>query len=130
MAVARHVLVIDDDPVIKAILCQTLADTNDYRVEVASNGLEGLKAILRECPDVVLLDVVMPGLDGLEVLKQIRGMHPALPVLMVTGTTDVATFIAAAQRGAFGFIPKPFDPAYVRHLVAAALQNYRAPARC
>lgn len=122
-APARRVLIIDDDPGIVQLLTTFFAtDKPGYAARVALSGEEGLAALLGERPDVVLLDVRMPGMDGLEVLRKIRHFDHRIPVIMVTSTAYPES-AAALANGAFAYIPKPFDFRYIDHLVAAAVEG-------
>ncbi len=87
---------------------------------------QGLDAILRQVPDLVLLDLHMPGLSGLALLKQIRQVAPRLPVIVVTGTKDTSEAAEALRLGAVAYLPKPFGLRYVETLVATFLDSGRA----
>ncbi|MDH3592945.1 MAG: response regulator, partial [Planctomycetota bacterium] len=79
----RHILVIEDDPNIQRAVVDTLA-TGAYRTSCASDGRQGLETALSLEPDLVLLDIMLPGLDGFEVLAELRRARPSLPIIMVT----------------------------------------------
>ncbi|MBN3039125.1 MAG: response regulator [Candidatus Omnitrophica bacterium] len=81
-------------------------ESNDYRVITATNGKEALRKIEEEKPDAVLLDIMMPGISGLEVLKRIRKKDKLLPVFMITAFSDEQRFKEARALGASGFIVK------------------------
>src|SRR5262249_1870157 len=85
----------------------------------ARSGEAGLAALAKHRPDVVLLDISMPGMSGLEVLKRIRLFDASIPVIMVTAAPHQATS-EALRHGAFAYIPKPFDFPYIDHLVRLA----------
>jgi DNA-binding NtrC family response regulator len=121
----KRVLIVDDDPVVAACLTDLLEGDGGCVVEAAANGEDGVSAVLRQRPDLVLLDVTMPGIDGLEALKQIRAFDRSIPVIMVTGTGNLDVLGDSIKQGAFGYIPKPFNVDYVRHFVALALKCYR-----
>jgi two-component system, NtrC family, nitrogen regulation response regulator NtrX len=106
MAKSR-ILVIDDESAIRDSLKMTL-EYEGYEFLGAATGQEGLALIEREGPDLVLLDVKMPGMDGLEVLDRIRAMNEALPVVVVSGHGTISTAVEATKKGAFDFIEKPF----------------------
>ena len=104
-----RVLIVDDSATIRGLL-NRLLDAEGYRVVgqlVSGNGL--LEAIDRTSPNVVCLDYNLPGTDGLELLRQIQGSHPATAVVMITGNTDIHLEDLAAEAGAAGFINKPFS---------------------
>src|SRR6516225_5168026 len=102
-----RILVIDDDAGIREQMKMTLG-YDGYDVSGAATGQEGLALVERELPDLVLLDVKMPGMDGLEVLDRLRSMNDALPVVVVSGHGTISTAVEATKKGAFDFIEKPF----------------------
>jgi CheY-like chemotaxis protein len=116
----KRVLLVDDEPELTDVVREYLQDT--YEVVVANDGPAALAAFRRHRPDVVFLDVNMPGPSGLEVLKQLRQADPTLPVVMVTVDTEIATVQECLRQGAFGYVPKPFDLKYVEHMAALATQ--------
>jgi DNA-binding response OmpR family regulator len=116
----NRVLIIDDDPAIIQLLRSFFeVDQEGYLVDSAPSGEAGLAALTTHRPDVVLLDISMPGMSGLEVLKRIRLADAGIPVIMVTAAPHQATS-EALRHGAFAYIPKPFDFRYIDHLVRLA----------
>jgi CheY-like chemotaxis protein len=81
-----------------------------YAVVEAADGGEALQAIEGQAPDLILLDVVMPGVDGWQMLQRMQEQHGSIPVIMFSGKVDEQSVDDAAHRGALGFIGKPFDP--------------------
>jgi two-component system nitrogen regulation response regulator NtrX len=102
------ILIVDDEPSILKGLAGLLTDEG-FEVVTASNGYEALKAIDREAPDMVLLDLWMPGIDGLETLKEIKRDNPNTPVIIVTGHGNIETAVKATKLGAFDLIEKPLS---------------------
>src|SRR5262245_10472663 len=102
-----RILVVDDEAGIRDSLKMTL-EYEGYEFLGAATGQEGLALVERESPDLVLLDVKMPGMDGLEVLDRIRVLNDALPVIVVSGHGTISTAVEATKKGAFDFIEKPF----------------------
>jgi two-component system nitrogen regulation response regulator NtrX len=102
------ILIVDDEPSILKGLTGLLTDEG-FEVVTASNGYEALKAIDREAPDMVLLDLWMPGIDGLETLKEIKRDNPNTPVIIVTGHGNIETAVKATKLGAFDLIEKPLS---------------------
>lgn len=100
-------LVIDDDPNISWLLSEGLGD--NYEVLSARDGKEGIKLLSGAKPDLVLLDIKMPGLNGIEVLKQIKEMDRFLEVIMLSGHGETKNVVESIRRGASEFINKPFD---------------------
>ena len=127
---ATRILIVDDDPGVIGVLSAFLQlDEGEYHVETASSGESGLAAVQRRRPDLVLLDINMPGLNGLELLKHIRRIDRGIPVIMVSGSTDLADFVDASQNGALAYIPKPFKFGYIKLLISTALEQRSARAR-
>jgi CheY-like chemotaxis protein len=110
------VLVVDDDQSIRDILTDFLGDLG-FTVLEAPGGLEALGRIERDPPDVVLLDIRMPGMDGVETLRRIRHVNRAVPVLMITGNDDADTARETLRLGAFDCVSKPFDLSYLERAV-------------
>src|SRR5881394_2427004 len=102
-----RILVIDDEAAIRDSLRMTL-EYEGYEFLGAATGQEGLALAEREGPDLILLDVKMPGMDGLEVLDRLRAMNEALPVVVISGHGTISTAVEATKKGAFDFIEKPF----------------------
>jgi len=110
------VLIVDDDKEIRESLAEYFRDA-DWVAEVAGSARSALEMIQNSRPDVVVTDVHMPGMDGTELFRQITGIAPDIPVLMITAYGDIPTAIEATRSGVVDFIEKPFDPE--RILVAA-----------
>jgi DNA-binding NtrC family response regulator len=117
----RRVLVVDDEQPIIDVLREYLADR--YDVDWATDATQALDRVAAQRPDVVFLDINMPGLNGVECLKLIKQVDRAIPVLMVTANTDNTLAAEAIKSGAFSYIPKPFNLRYVDHLIQAALRG-------
>lgn len=117
---APRVLVVDDDEGIRQVLTEFLQHAR-YRPAVASDGVMALQSIIDEAPAVVLLDIQMPRLGGLEALTAIRGIAPSTQVIMITGTEDVEVARRALSYGAFDYVKKPLDLVYLRRSIEAAL---------
>ncbi|MBV8079668.1 MAG: response regulator [Actinobacteria bacterium] len=112
------VLVVDDDARVREFIRINL-ELEGYAVREAERAEEALAAIEDQAPDLVLLDVVMPGTDGWEMLQRMQERHGSIPVIMFSGKLDEGDASEAQRRGAEGFIGKPFDP---QQLVARAKQ--------
>lgn len=102
------ILIVDDEPSILQSLSGLLTDEG-FEVATASNGYEALQHIEAEAPDLVLLDIWMPGIDGLETLKEIKKNNPHIQVIMITGHGNIETAVQATKAGAFDFIEKPLS---------------------
>ena len=119
MALGR-ILVVDDEAPVREVLTEYFA-TEGYAVEAAGSGAEALTAVRGGRADLVLLDVRMPGLDGVQVLRRIREFDEHVPVIMVTANEDVGLAKETLKLGAFDYVAKPFDFDYLDRAVAAGL---------
>jgi class 3 adenylate cyclase len=120
------VLVVDDDAINRKLLERSLL-ADGHAVVTANDGNEALERIRERPPDVVLLDVLMPGLDGFGVLEQIKAdaSLQALPVIMISGLEDFDSVIRCIELGAEDYLPKPFDPVLLRARINAGLNKRR-----
>jgi two-component system nitrogen regulation response regulator NtrX len=116
-----RILVVDDDTAIRDMM-RMILEYEGYECLLAGSGQEGLQIIERESPDLVFLDVKMPGLDGLEVLSRVRGTHETLPVVIVSAHGTTTTALEAGRLGAFRFIEKPLSKDYVLDAVREGLE--------
>ncbi len=105
----NKILVIDDELIVRRSCEKTLIPMG-YEVKLSSSGREGLEILEKECFNVVLLDLKMPDMDGIDVLKQIKEKCPRIRVIMITGYSTVETAVQALRLGAFNHIEKPFTP--------------------
>ena len=102
-------LVVDDDARVRHLVRFEL-ERAGYAVREAEGADDALATIEQQAPDLVLLDVVMPGIDGWQLLQRLQERHGSIPVIMFSGSTDESSQAEAADRGAQGFVGKPFDP--------------------
>jgi two-component system nitrogen regulation response regulator NtrX len=102
------ILIIDDEANIRISLAGILEDEG-YETHGAASGEEGVEAVRKEPPDLVLLDIWMPGIDGMEVLRRLKESYPYLPVIMMSGHGTIETAVKATKMGAYDFIEKPFS---------------------
>jgi two-component system, OmpR family, phosphate regulon sensor histidine kinase PhoR len=121
-----NILVIDDEQIMREG-CSRILSKNGWAVIMCENGKEGVKELQAqpEKIDLVLLDLMMPGMSGMEVLDQIRGIDPNLLVIVITGYATVESAVEAMKKGAYDFIPKPFTPDQLRIVVRRALERRR-----
>jgi excisionase family DNA binding protein len=103
------VLVVDDDARLREFMRVNL-EMEGYSVREAASADEALEAIDDQAPELVLLDVVMPGVDGWQMLQRMQERHGSIPVIMFSGQVDANSATEAEERGARGFVGKPFDP--------------------
>jgi two-component system, OmpR family, alkaline phosphatase synthesis response regulator PhoP len=122
-----RVLIVEDEPDIGGLMKHALERTGDIEVELVGTGAAALKSVMEEPPDVVLLDLNLPFIDGLEVCRLLRG-RPAsagIPIIMVTARTSESDRIAGLELGADDYVTKPFS---LRELVARVRAVLRRPA--
>jgi two-component system, NtrC family, nitrogen regulation response regulator NtrX len=119
------VLIVDDEPNIRRLLASLLR-AEGHAARTAATGEDGLAAVAEEEPDAVLLDLALPGIDGLEVLARLRRTNPALPVVMMSGRATLDDAVRATRIGAFHFIEKPLSPEAVLLTVGSAIELRRA----
>ncbi|OLC12545.1 MAG: hypothetical protein AUI47_05515 [Acidobacteria bacterium 13_1_40CM_2_68_5] len=126
----KRILIIDDDAALVDVLREYI-DTRfaqkSYVVETAANGPDGLRVVRGRRPDLVILDIEMPEMNGVEVLKQIREIDRRIPVIMLTGTSDMSATAATLEHGAVSYAPKPLNLQYLDHLLAMYLPKPRGP---
>src|SRR6476660_2959769 len=116
------ILVVDDEDIMREIL-EKLLTREGYHVRVAASGEEGLELAKSFPFDAVIVDVMMPGMDGLTLLEELKKLDEELPTLMVTAFASVETAIAAMKRGAFDYITKPFKNDEVLIVVRNAIER-------
>ena len=105
----KKILVIDDEAIVRTS-CERSLGTEGYEIKMASSGKEGLAFLEKEPFGLVLLDLKMPDMDGVEVLNKINERWPDTKVIMITGYSTVETAVQALRLGAYNFIEKPFTP--------------------
>jgi two-component system, NtrC family, nitrogen regulation response regulator NtrX len=106
--VSKTILVVDDEKDIRISLAGILEDEG-YQVVTAASGLEALETVREDLPDLVLLDIWMPGMDGLETLEKLKTLFPYITVIMISGHGTIETAVRATKLGAFDFIEKPLS---------------------
>lgn len=127
MTDSGRILIVDDEAAVRGVLGDYFVE-HGYAVFTAADGGEALALFAREHPHVVLLDVRMPGLDGLQVLKRLRAADPDVAVIMVTANEDVVLAREMLSIGAFDYVPKPFDFEHLNRMVVTAVAHSgRAP---
>jgi two-component system nitrogen regulation response regulator NtrX len=119
-----RILVIDDDAAIRDSLRMTL-EYQGYSVMLASGGEEGAALVEREAPDLVFLDIKMPGMDGLEVLQRLRPLTDVTPIVVLSGNADIQTAVEATKLGAFDIVEKPLSTDRLLVLVRNAIDSRR-----
>jgi two-component system, response regulator, stage 0 sporulation protein F len=122
-----RLLIVDDELSVREVLGEYFSEQG-YAVETAGDGDEALASVRRSAPDLVLLDMRMPGIDGVETLRRIRALAGDVVVIMVTANEDVALARETLKLGALDYVAKPFDFAYLERAVMAGLAQGRAGA--
>src|SRR3954447_26050451 len=117
-----ELLLVDDDPLIRRMLLRTLA-AEGYSVEAAVDGGAALAAVERNLPDAIVLDVTMPGLDGLAVTRRLRAKGLRVPILLLTARDAVHERVAGLDAGADDYLVKPFDTDELAARVRALLRR-------
>ena len=120
-ASGARILVIDDNPEVVDLLVTCLREER-YGALGALTSDEGLQLVIPYRPDLVLLDLTLPGMNGIEVLKRIRSIAPTTKVIMVTASIDPLLAREALDLGALAYVDKPFDVAYLTRVVVMALR--------
>jgi len=119
------ILIVDDEPVVRDSLGKWIRDEG-FTVQTVASAREALNSFETQTWDVVLLDIKMPGMDGLELQKRLREVDPSLIVIVMTGFASVETAVVALKQGAYDYICKPFEPDELVHTIDNALEHRRA----
>ncbi len=116
------ILVVDDEPDVRQLVVEFLEDKG-YRTLTAGSALEAIAAVQRDRPDLILMDIMMPQMNGLEALQRIRQIDRQVGVIMLTGVDDEAVAKQAMQREAYDYITKPLDFAYLELAILTKLAH-------
>jgi len=130
--VPKRVLIVDDEPSVLEVLRDFLshpAPGLTYEVEAVPDGATAIMKLLIGQFDLMLLDMHMPRMGGLELLKQMRSLNIRVPVVMITANQDIRNAAEALRAGVFAYVPKPFDFARLEHVIALALALAPTPPR-
>jgi len=119
----KRVLVVDDEPDMQVLLAKILVKKGGYEVRVADSGDRGLEVITFWRPDVVLTDVKMPGMDGVEFFRRLKEIDPTMTTIIMTGYGTVEMAVQALKEGAYDFFQKPFDNDQILHAMARAMER-------
>ena len=129
MSETAKILLVDDEPAMLRYI-RTLLEVDDYKVETASTGEEALQRVDKGMePDLVLLDVLMPGIDGLETLEQLRQKRPGVKVVMLSCVNDTKKVVQAMRLGAQDYLTKPFQKAELDAVIDQCLGQGKTPVR-
>jgi two-component system, sensor histidine kinase and response regulator len=117
-----RILVIDDEEIVRDS-CLAILDGAGYDIVAVGDGTEGLEQAQERIPDLVLVDLMMPGISGFEVIEAMRGIDPTIVTIVITGYSTVESAVEAMKKGAFDFLPKPFTPDELRLIVLRGLER-------
>lgn len=121
---SERILIVDDEPYVRTLMAAML-EKSSYATVLAANGSEAIEHVEQDPPyDLILSDIVMNGVDGIGLLERARELHPNTPIVMVTAIHDVAVAISAMRKGAYDYLPKPFEKEQLLATVRRAL-DYR-----
>ncbi len=119
-----YILIVDDDMIVRESMSNWLKEEG-YAVDTSEDGLSGLEKIKTNNYDLAVVDIKMPGMDGIELLKLSKEIYPDLPILVMTAYASVDTAVQAMKDGAFDYIVKPFDPENVSHIIRRSVKFKR-----
>ena len=119
-----RILIVDDEEIVLRS-CVRILENSDYRVDSVLDPWEALRRIDENGYDVLVLDIMMPKIDGLQVLQHVKERHPDVDVVMMTGLSQIQTAVKAMKLGAFDYLSKPFDPDELKLVVDRALERQR-----
>jgi DNA-binding response OmpR family regulator len=122
----EKILVVEDDRAVQKAL-KRLLESEDYSVEITSDGLGGLEAFRATSPDLVMLDLRLPGMPGRDVCREIKKESPSVPVIVLSAKTDVADKVLLLELGADDYVTKPFSPKELLARVRAAMRRTAPP---
>jgi DNA-binding response OmpR family regulator len=122
----QRVLVVDDDPTVSDVVRRYL-EREDFSVRLAGDGQAALDAYRHDRPDLVVLDIMLPGIDGLEVCRRLRAQDPGLPVIMLTALGEESDRVLGLEIGADDYVTKPFSPRELVLRVQSVLRRTAPP---
>ena len=119
---SKPILIVDDEKNIRMTLSQSL-DSLGVETDTAGNGEEALAKLKKKDFGLILLDIRMPGMDGMEVLRRVREVRPDIRIIMITAYGTIESAVEAIKLGAVDFLQKPFDPDEIRDLVSRVMDR-------
>jgi DNA-binding NtrC family response regulator len=118
----KQILIADDEDIVIQS-CLRILSKDTFQIDVARNGLEAIEKIVENSYDMLILDIMMPKMTGMEVLQRVKETYPDIDVIMITGLNQIETAVEAMKLGAFDYLPKPFDPEELEMVVNRALEH-------
>jgi two-component system, sensor histidine kinase and response regulator len=120
----KRVMVIDDDEIMR-ISCQQILKRSGYVVETFASGHEGIKQLAEIKPQILVVDIKMPEIDGFQVMEIVRKLDPDLVIVVITGYATIGTAVEAMKSGAYDFLPKPFTPDELRLIIRRGYERWQ-----
>jgi putative nucleotidyltransferase with HDIG domain len=117
-----HILVVDDEEAIREVVL-TMLESRGYKCTALGNGRDAQEFIRKQAPDLILLDLILPEIDGIQLLDWLRSFNREIPVIMLSGIHDISTALDVMRRGAYDYILKPFEKDQLFHAVGRAWQH-------
>jgi len=117
-----RILLVDDEEIVLRS-CRRILQGGDYHIDIARDGLAALSLVNENDYDVLILDIKMPKMDGIEVLRRVKEARPDVDIIMITGLHDIETAVQAMKLGALDYLPKPFEPEELKMLVSRAFDR-------
>lgn len=121
-AIKKSILIVDDDPFVLQSI-SNLINEYGYHVISCKNGEEAISQLLKNDINLILTDIKMPGMSGIDLLARIRDSYPKMPVILMTGYAELDVAVDAIKKGAFDFITKPYNPDYLLHTLEKATRH-------
>ncbi len=118
----KRILIVDDEEIVVRS-CLRILSADEFEIDSACNGLEAMAKVAEHEYDMLILDIKMPKMNGIEVLQRVKETHPDIDVIMITGLNEIDTAVKAMKLGAFDYLPKPFDPEELELVVARAFER-------
>ena len=120
-----RILIVDDEVFFRRLFAENLSEGDQYHIETVSSGKEALDYLTRKKVDIILTDMVMPEICGLELIRRTRSFDPAPDIVLATGNATVETAIQALKSGARDYLLKPCNPEQLRHTIKSCLEQRR-----
>ncbi len=117
-----RILIVDDEEIVLRS-CKRILQCEEYEIDLAQNGVSALEMVNEQTYDVMILDIMMPRMDGIEVLRRVKEARPEIDVIMITGLHDIGTAVHAMKLGALDYLPKPFEPDELKIIVERAFDR-------
>jgi len=124
MSEKPKILIVDDETIMRNSLTKWLEE-DDFTPIAVSSGMQALEILEKDEPDVILVDIKMPGMDGITLLKKLKEKHENIPVIMITAYATVENAIESMKEGAYDYVMKPFPPEKISYLLKRIVEHQR-----